>query len=449
MALPTGEVAVKSTLTPPHDIEAEMAVLGCVLLDNEIMGDLVQTLKPEAFYRSGYRLVFEAMVGLYDKNQPIDFITLKARLTEMESLERVGGPDGLVRLAEVVPIPTNALEYARIVREKSVLRRLIQTANLIVSEAQSGATPISDLLDEAERRIFEVAEGGEGTSFHINEVLSSTLQAFEKLRGSGEVPGLSTGFFDLDRITCGFQPGQFIVIAGRPSMGKTTFSLNCLRNIALHSRKGVVVYSMEMAREQIAASLLCSHGRVDAQKLRKGDLSQEEWRELPFRASELAEAPIYIDDTPALNPLALKAKARRLKAKGMIDIVMVDYLQLMDAGGTESRQQEISTISRSMKALARELEVPVIAISQLSRAVDNREDHRPRMSDLRESGAIEQDADLVLFLYREEYYEQTATNEGQCEVIVAKQRNGPTGTVKLAFLNRYLRFENLAYESPS
>lgn len=434
--------------TPPHDLEAEEALLGCVLLDNDALAEVVQFLRADAFYRTSHRLAFEAMLKLYEQSQPIDFVTLKAALVETQNLEKVGGMEGLVRLAETVPSASNAYQYASIIRDKALLRRLIQTANVILGDAFEGQSKAQNIIDEAERRIFEVAEIGEtGASFHITQVLTSTMQSLEKLRGSGVMPGLSTGYYDLDTMTCGFQPGQLIVIAGRPSMGKTTFTLNVIRNAALHGHKGVVIFSLEMAREQIASNMLCAHARVDAQKLRTADLSPEEWKTIPIGVGELAEAKIYIDDTPILNGMSLKAKARRLRAKGEIDMVVVDYLQLMESPGAESRQQEIATISRSMKALARELEIPVVAISQLSRAVDTREDHRPRMSDLRESGAIEQDADVIIFLFREEYYDKTPDNEGTCEIIVAKQRNGPTGSVKLAFLSRYLRFENLAYET--
>ncbi len=436
----------------PHSLDAEVSVLGAVMLENALLGDIVQIVRPEHFYKSAHRLVYESMIGLYDRAQAIDLVTLRDELLKRGILEKAGGTDAIVSIMGSVPSPANGTDYAAIVREKATLRSLIEEAGEIVRQAYDCRGDVKELLDAAEARIFAIAdriEKNEGT--RIADVLLTTFKMIEDFhRNKGALTGLPTGFYDLDALTCGLQPSELIVVAGRPSMGKTTFCLNVAEYAAVEMGKSVAIYSLETSRQQIAQNLLCSLARIDAHKLRRGDIPEAEWSRLPDVAGRLHDAKIFVDDTPALSPLTLKAKARRLRAKHDLDLVIVDYLQLMESpfrGGEESRQQEISAISRALKMLARELGVCIIGISQLNRAVDSREDHRPRMSDLRESGAIEQDADLILFLYRDEYYKPSDQNKGVAEVIIAKHRNGPTGSVKLTFMPEFLRFGNLAYES--
>jgi len=432
---------------PPHNLEAEASFLGSAVLDQEILGDSAQILSPDDFYSTRHQILYETLLDLYDRGQAVDLVILKDVLSAAGKLEKAGGVEGLVSITESVPSAANGMHYAEIVRQKAIVRRLIQSATKIIQEAQGGSGfAVDELLDRAEQAIFEIASNRDSTSaVEISEILKETFDKIDRMsEAGGGLEGLGTGFYDLDNMTAGLQPSQLVVVAGRPSMGKTSFALAVAANAALREEKTIVIFSLETSRQQITENILCMRSRVDAHRLRKGEITEEEWPRLTDAADRLSASRIIIDDSPGLTPLALKAKARRIKAKHGLGLIVVDYLQLMDAPQAESRQQEISVISRSLKAVGRELEVPVIALSQLNRSVDAREDHRPRLSDLRESGAIEQDADIILFLFREEYYEPTEENRGMAEVIVAKQRNGPTGKVDLRFRGSCLRFENPA-----
>jgi replicative DNA helicase len=435
---------------PPQNIEAEASLLGSILLSDEVLGDVVQRVHADDFYKTAHRELFEVLLSLYDRNQAIDLVIVKNELERRSLLDKVGGVEGLVAIAESVPSAANAEHYASIVREKSAVRRLIAVATQILREAYEGGQTSKDLLDRAEQLIFSCARAdGAAETMHIGDLLKATFERIDRLQDNrGRLAGLPTGFVDIDDLTSGLQPGELIVVAGRPSMGKTSLVLNIADHVALDEGKAVVIYSLETSKLQVAQNILCARARIDAHKMRKGEIGEDEWSQLTLAAGKLDEAKIFVDDTPSLSPVSLKAKARRLKAKADIDLIVVDYLQLMDAPSGENRQQEISVISRSLKALARELNVPVVALSQLNRAVDSRDDHRPRLSDLRESGAIEQDADLILGLYREEYYDPKETNKGLAEVLILKQRNGPTGRVQLTFLSSFLRFGSLAYQAP-
>lgn len=442
---------------PPHDVEAEIAVLGSMLLDPEAAGRVVSMLRPDHFYRGPHADVYRVLTELYDANRAIDVVLLREELQRRGLLEKVGGTSFLSRVMASVPTAANAEHYAKIVKDAGTRRAIIHAANEIESEAFEGAREVGELVDYAESKLFELDHrGGEGEAVHIRDVLQETFQRIDALQGQeGRLTGVPSGFYDLDDMTSGLQKGELIVVAGRPSMGKTTFCLNLAEHAAVAESFPVAIFSLEMSKQSLVQNLLCSRARVDAHKLRRGFLADEDWGRISQALGKLSEAKIFIDDTPGLSPLLLRAKARRLKAQHDIALVVIDYLQLMEVphmsrGGDASRQAEISYISRSIKGLARELEIPIIALSQLNRGVDSREDHRPRMSDLRESGAIEQDADVVMFLYRPEYYEmdpdRKAELAGQAECIVGKQRNGPTGTVNLTFLAQYMRFESAARE---
>jgi replicative DNA helicase len=433
---------------PPQNLDAEMSVLGSILLSNEATATAVHVIKPQDFYSPAHQLLFGLMVELYDQNRPIDPLILKEELTRRDLLQKTGGTEYLVRLMDVVPSAANVEQYAEIVREKAVLRGLIEAGTEVVRAAHSGAFTYRQLADLAESRILAVsreAESGEAAT--LRDLLHQTFDRLDVFQGrEGRLTGLETGFPDLDDLTSGLQPGELVVVAGRPSMGKTSFALNVAEHVGAQLRKHVVVFSLEMSKQQVAQNMLCSHAEVDAMKLRKGMVSHSEVQLLVNTASILSDAPILIDDTSTLTALELRAKARRLHRRQPLALIVVDYLQLLEYAAwpkAENRQQEISQISRSLKSLARELHIPVIAISQLNRAADTREDHRPRMADLRESGAIEQDADLILFLFREEYYKESEENRGRAEVLIAKQRNGPTGNVQLHFAASHMRFRPL------
>jgi replicative DNA helicase len=431
---------------PPQNLEAESSVLGGILLDNEAINQVLELLRPEDFYRESHRKIFRAMIELSDRSEPVDVITLSDCLKARRDIDAVGGSAYLASLADFVPTAANISYYARIVREKSILRNLIGAATDIATRGYEEQGNIEEFLDTAEKVIFEISEKKIKASFvAVGDMIKDTLKAVEKLYERKEmVTGVATGYNDLDRLTSGLQPADLIVIAGRPSMGKTAFSLNIATHAAFNG-VGVAVFSLEMAKEQLVLRMLCSEARVDNSKMRSGYLGERDFPKLASAAGRLHEAPIYVDDTPAIGVLELRAKARRLvrDRTKKVGLIVVDYLQLMRGMGTASnREQEISEISRSLKALAKELNVPVIAISQLNRRVEDRGDKRPMMSDLRESGAIEQDADVIMFIYREEVYNQKTDNKGLAEVIVAKQRNGPIDTVNLAFLSEYTRFEN-------
>lgn len=434
---------------PPHDLEAEMSLLGSMCLSREAIGEVLPILprgETHRFFHAPHRVIFEVLVDLYDRNEPIDLVTVKNELQRRNVLEEVGGTGYLVRLAETVPTWVNAAYYARIVRDKSLLRELIEAAGRIIDTAYADNGEAREILDRAEQYLFAVTD--QRITRQADFVRSLIEESFAQLEQADGtlLTGLGTGFTQLDEMTCGLQPGELIIVAARPSMGKTAFGLCVAEHMAVDAGRPVAFFSMEMSRQQVAQRILCARGGVDSHRLRRGMLSDEEIQRLHAVAEDLLPAPLLIDDTPSMSLLELRAKARRLKSQHNIEAVFVDYLQLMHVPGAESRQQEIATVSRGLKGLARELHIPVIALAQLNRQVESREGNRPRMSDLRESGAIEQDADVVLLLHREEYYHPDDESvRGKAEIIVAKQRNGPTGTVHLHFNRRLTRFANLSF----
>ena len=432
----------------PHSLDAEIAVLGSMLSSKEAVSKTIQWLKPEHFYRDSHGKIFSAMLSLFEKGNPIDTISLIDILKKNKELESVGGIYFLTGLVESLPTAAHAEQYSKIVLEKALLRNLILLSHDIAKEAYDDTQQVNDILDYVEKSIFKITQNQLRGGFqHINSIVVESLEKLENINSKkGGVIGVPSGLIDLDEITSGFQNGDLIIVAGRPGMGKTALALSVLRNAALDSKIGVGMFSLEMANNQLAMRLLCAEARVDSHYVRTGRLPTKLWKNLGISAGNLENAPIYLDDTPALNVLELRAKARRLKAEHNIGLIVVDYLQLMQGPrGAESRQQEISVISRSLKALAKELDIPVIALSQLSRAVEQRADKQPQLSDLRESGAIEQDADVVIFLYRPWVYSQEDEDEGKAKIIVAKQRNGPTGKIQASFISRYARFENLSF----
>jgi len=434
---------------PPQNLEAEASVLGGILLENEAINRVLEIIAPADFYRESHRKIFRAMLELTDRSEPADLITLSELLNGKGELEAVGGSTYLATLADQVPTAANISHYARIIREKAILRQLINSATEIATRGFEEQGNVDEFLDAAEKVIFDIAEKKIKASFvSIGDMIKDTLKAVERLYERKElVTGVPTGFKDLDKLTAGLQPSELIIVAGRPSMGKTAFALNIASHAALNAGIGVAVFSLEMAREQLVLRMLCSEARVDNSKVRAGYLGERDFPKLANAAGKLHEALIYVDDTPAISVLELRAKTRRLirDRDKKVGLVIVDYLQLMRGmGNASNREQEISEISRSLKALAKELRVPVIALSQLNRRVEDRGDRRPMMADLRESGAIEQDADVIAFIYRDEVYNTKSSDKGIAEIIVAKQRNGPIGTVNLAFLNEYTRFEDLA-----
>ena len=435
---------------PPHAIQAEMALLGSLILDWQQVGDVLQILKgADDFYKPSHAAIFEALVELYDQVQSIDMVQLNQKLLDKQMLEQVGGLDYLLELVDGVPSASEAPRYARIVRDKAILRRLIETTGTVLHECYHSDEPVYDLLDRAETQIFEIAEKkGDDQASDVGALLRETLEKLEAQDGK-MVTGFESGFFELDEMTNGLQPGEMVIIAARPSMGKTAFAVNIAEHMALMNKVPVAVFSLEMSKQQLAQRMLCSRSGVDSNKVRRNMLSRDDFGRLNLTAGELAEAPLYIDDTAGLTLMALRAKARRLKQRHGIQAIFIDYLQLMSApsAGRDGRQNEVSAISRGVKALARELSVPVVCLSQLNRAAEQREGHRPRMSDLRESGSIEQDADVIMMLHREDYYhrgDEEYEDNNVAEVIVNKQRNGPTGVVKLHFHGATTRFQNLA-----
>jgi len=433
---------------PPQNIEAEIAVLGSMLLDREAIARAIEQLDESAFYPNANKKIFQAIVRLYDDNEAVDIVTLIEELKKRKILDKVGGPAYITELANSIPTAANIDHYAKIVREKHLLRCLIDTATQIVSESFEASSEVAELLDRAEKLIFDITSSQKRAA-HISEmrdIVKESIETIDRLYQRKEnITGIPTGFHDLDVMTAGLQKSDLIVLAGRPSMGKSALAISILEHVGVLKKIPCAYFSLEMSKDQLAQRMLCSTAGVNAHKVRTGFFSQTDWPKLVTAAGELSEAPIFIDDTPAISALELRAKARRLKSRHDIQFLVVDYLQLMrGAARIENRQQEISEISRSMKALARELNIPIIAVSQLSRAVEQRADHRPQLSDLRESGAIEQDADLVILLLREDYYNPTEENRGMTEVIVAKQRHGPVGTIKLAFLSEYTKFSNLS-----
>jgi replicative DNA helicase len=432
---------------PPQSVEMEQGVLGAVLLENEALVRVLEVLNERDFYQEAHRWIFQAMIELFEENIPIDLLTVTERLRKRDRLEAVGGASYLTELVEMVPTAANVWHHGRIVREKAILRGLIQTATTIVTDSYEDMEDVDALLDRAEQAIFEISQRKTTTGFvNINTVLKGSFRHIEQLYERKElITGVPTGFAKFDSLTAGLQAADLIIIAGRPSMGKTALSLNIAQHVGVRVSRPVAIFSLEMSKEQLVLRMLCAEARVDSSKLRTGFLSREDWPRLTKAAGTLSEAQIHIDDTPAQSSLDIRAKARRLRAElGDLALIVVDYLQLM-RGRTrsENRQQEISEITRSLKALAKELQVPVIALSQLSRAVEQRQQRRPQLSDLRESGAIEQDADVVALIYRDEVYDEDSSEKGIAEIIIGKQRNGPTGVVKLHFHGMYTRFENL------
>ncbi len=432
---------------PPHDIEAEQAILGSMLMDKDAVISALEKLKEEDFYREDNKEIFSAIFSLYSKSLPIDVVTVKSELVEMGSFERVGGFEYLAALPDKVPTTANVERYIKIVEEKSMLRRLIQASNELIALGYDETEDVDDILDTAEKKIFDLAQKkGTRSYFSMKDILATSLAELEKLYNQkGSVTGLTTGFIDLDLMTAGLHESDLIIVAARPAMGKSAFAINLATNAAMKANKPAVIFNLEMSKEQVANRILCSEALVDSNKVRTGKLDDEDWMKIATATSRLSEAPIYIEDTPGITVMEIRAKCRKLKIEQDIGLVVIDYLQLVQGSNKKnsSREQEISEISRSLKILAKELQVPVIALSQLSRSAEKRDDKRPMLSDLRESGAIEQDADIVFFLYRDDYYNPDSEEKNVAEVIIAKHRGGSTGTVKLSWLPNYTKFGNL------
>ncbi|BEP30407.1 replicative DNA helicase [Helicovermis profundi] len=431
----------------PNSIEAEKSVIGAMILDKDSINDIVDLISSDDFYKESHKLIFESVLEIYNNNEPVDIVTLSDKLISEGILENIGGLDYLAELTEMGIITSNARYYAKIIEEKSTLRKLIGASTLILQKGYE-SIDAKELLELAEKNIFNISQNKAREGFSpIRELLYKTYEKIEMLYESDDaLTGLSSGFKDLDVKTSGFQKSDLILVAARPSMGKTAFSINVCQYAGTH-KSSVAIFSLEMSKDQLVQRMLSSESHISIQKIRNGDLEEDDWISLTKAMARLSEANIFIDDTPAITVMEMRAKCRKLKMEKGLDVIMVDYLQLMSGGGKqESRQQEISTISRSLKALAREMDCPVIALSQLSRAPELRADHRPILSDLRESGAIEQDADIVMFLYRDEYYFPDSEKQGIGELIIAKQRNGETGTVELAWIGKYTKFGDLARE---
>ena len=434
---------------PPQNLEAEESVLGGILIENDALNTVLDIIIPEDFYKGANQKIFKCAINLFDRSEPVDLITLTNELKRSNMIEEIGGASYLASLVDKVPTAANISHYAKIVREKAILREIIKASTGIISESYEEGEDIELFLDKTEKIIFGISERmGRSTFYPIRNVIKDSFKTIERLYEKKEqVSGLPTGFKDFDKLTAGLQPADLVIVAGRPSMGKTSFCLNVATMVALKHQVTVAIFSLEMSKEQLVTRMLCSESKVDSSLLRGGMIEDQDWYRLTNAAGQLSEAPIFIDDSSQITTLEMRAKARRLKTSNNLGLVMVDYLQLMqNRGRYESREKEISDISRSLKALAKELNVPVIALSQLNRGVESRVDKRPQMSDLRESGAIEQDADLIAFIYRDELYNKDTEEKGVAEIIVAKHRNGPTGVAKLAFLAPFTKFENLAFE---
>ena len=435
---------------PPQNIEAEQAVLGAMLIEREAISKVAEFLRPEDCYREAHRLIFNAMLELFNKNDAVDMVTVIEFLRKGDKLEAAGGISYITSLANSVPTAANVLYHARIVEEKALLRQLINAATNIASSGYEGSEEVSTILDSAEKSILSVSSrrlGGEFTP--IKSIIFDAFTKIEQLYASkGSITGLSTGFKDLDRLTSGLQPSDLILIAARPSMGKTAFVLNIAQHIGIKEKKAVAFFSLEMSKEQLVQRMLCAESTIDSQRLRIGELEPNDWTKLVAGADRLSSAPIFIDDTSGITVMEMRSKARRLKIEHNLQLIIIDYLQLMQGsakkGGSENRQQEISEISRSLKGLAREIGVPVIALSQLSRSVESRQVKKPMLSDLRESGSLEQDADIVAFLYRDDYYNPDSEQKNITEVIIAKHRNGPVDTVQLFFHKQFTKFSDLS-----
>lgn len=431
---------------PPNDIIAEQAVLGSMLADKDAVVKAIEILKPDDFYREDHKEIYSAMLELYGLGEPIDFLTLRNSLTQRGTLEKVGSEMFLSTLIDSVPTTSNIESYVRIVEEKATLRSLIKAANDILAMGYASTEEVNSIIEKTEKKIFDVLQNRNSRGYaSIKDILVDTFDNIEQLyKKKSKVSGLESGFTDLDLKTSGLNPSELLIVAARPAMGKSAFVLNIAHHVAMRSKVPVMIFSLEMSKEQMVNRILCSEAEVDSMKVRTGDLDSEDWIKLGKASGNLAEAPIYIDDTPGLSSAELRAKCRKAKLEKDIGLVIIDYLQLMESKGrSESRQNEISEISRSLKILAKELNVPVIALSQLSRAAETRPDRRPILSDLRESGSIEQDADIVMFLYRDDYYNPDTENKNVAEVIIAKNRSGSTGTVELAWIGKYTKFANL------
>lgn len=433
---------------PPNDVEAEQAVIGSMLTDRDAVISAIEVLKEEDFYREDNKTIYEAILNLYNRSEPIDIITLKAELTSMGMFDKIGGLEYIVGLPEKVPTTANVEKYISIVKEKSELRRLIKAANEIIEQGYDPTENIDDIMNSAEKKIFNIMQDKDQKSYSpIKDVLIDAFTELEQLYNQKQhITGVPTGFIDLDYKTAGLHNSDLILIAARPAMGKSAFALNIATNAALKAKVPAVLFSLEMSKEQMVNRILCSEAMVDSNKVRTGKIDDDDWIKLADTMGDLSEAPIYIDDTPGISINEIRAKCRKLKLEKNIGLVVIDYLQLVQGSSKRaqgSREQEISEISRSLKILAKEINVPVIALSQLSRAPEQRPDHRPMLSDLRESGAIEQDADIVMFLYRDDYYNEDSEDKGLAEVIVAKHRAGSTGTVKLVWLDNYTKFANM------
>ena len=432
---------------PPQNIEAEQAVLGAMLIKKEAIAEVQEILQPDDFYREAHRIVYEAMVQLQNNDEAVDLVTLTEQLRKSEQLDKIGGLAFITQLANAVPTAANVVYHAKIVKEKAELRSLINAATAIASAAYEDNTDVENIMDDAEKKILAVANRQNGGAFE--SMKSIVMRTFERINvlyeSKGGLTGISSGFKDLDKLTAGLQKSDLILVAARPSMGKTAFTLNIASYVGTHGGK-VAFFSLEMSKEQLMQRMLCAEGGIDATKLRTGQLDTQEWNKLVHVADTLSRAPIYIDDTAGITVMELRSKARRLKAEHGLDLIIIDYLQLMQGRPSkngDNRQQEISEISRSLKALARELDVPVIALSQLSRSVESRQIKKPMLSDLRESGSLEQDADIVMFLYREYYYDKDTENKNITDIIVAKHRNGPVDTISLFFQKEYTKFRDL------
>ncbi|NNG00640.1 MAG: replicative DNA helicase [Desulfobacteraceae bacterium] len=438
---------------PPQSVEAEESILSSILIDNSTLLDILDILSPEDFYKTTHQKIFTAIAGLFSKAEPVDLVTLSNYLREKGHLEDIGGAAFLANFVDSIPVAVNPLHYAKIIREKASLRRLIQSATEIVRKCFEDQGELENIIDFAEKAVYEISENSSRQSFSpLGKMVETNIEAIEEREGNRAlVTGVPTGFSKLDNLTAGFQRSDLIILAARPAMGKTALALNLARNAAVVGNTPVAIFSLEMSKEQLSMRMLCAEARVDSSRIRSGFLGQDDWSKLTDAAGILSDVPIYIDDSPDISATTIRTKSRRLKMEKDLGLVIIDYLQLM-RGGTknERRDLEISEISRSLKILAKELNVPVIALSQLNRKLEERSDKRPQLSDLRESGALEQDADVVAFIYRDEVYnkDENNPNRGTAEVILAKQRNGPTGVAHLTFINRYTRFENPASDTP-
>ncbi len=432
---------------PPHDIEAEQAILGCMLTDKDAVISAIEVLKEDDFYREDNKAIYSAILSLYSRSEPIDIITVKAELVEAGNFERIGGLEYLAELPDRVPTTANVEKYIKIVSEKATLRSLIQTSNELIALGYDESEDVDNIMDMAEKKVFDLSQKKSVKGYSaLKDVLVGSFAELEKLYNQkGNVTGITTGFIDLDNKTAGLHNSDLIIIAARPAMGKSAFAINIATNAAIKANVPVVIFNLEMSKEQVGNRILCSEAMVDSNKIRTGQIEDEDWMKLATTLGELSEAPIYIDDTPGISIMEIRAKCRKLKIEKNIGLIVIDYLQLIQGTGKKnaSREQEISEISRSLKILAKELDVPVIALSQLSRTAEKRDDKRPMLSDLRESGAIEQDADIVMFLYRDDYYNEDTEKKNVAEVILAKHRGGSTGTVELAWMPSFTKFANL------